>query len=147
MNKLKRHFAIKEIITSTPIGSQEGLARALYKRGIHVTQATLSRDLNDLGIIRVPTRGRIQYALPGEPREDQLRSIVSREVVAIKANESVILINTIPGRAQGVARFLDSQDDTEILGTVAGDDTVIVVPRSVKRLKKSFKHVEQQFSP
>lgn len=147
MKKLKRHFAIKEIIASTPIGSQEGLARALYKRGIHVTQATLSRDLNDLGIIRIPTRGGIQYALPGEPAEAQLRSIVSREVVAIKANESVILINTIPGRAQGVARFLDSQDDTEILGTVAGDDTVIVVPRSVKRLKKSFKHVEQQFSP
>lgn len=146
MNKQKRHLAIIDLISSNPIGNQETLAQSLRKRGIQATQATLSRDLNELGVMRIPTGAGIRYALPGEPVEGQLRPIVAREVLAVKANESIILINTIPGRAQGVARYLDNQDDPEILGTVAGDDTVIVIPRSVKRIKRYRKHIEEHFS-
>ncbi|MEE9224701.1 MAG: arginine repressor [Bacteroidota bacterium] len=146
MDKHKRHLAIRKIVATTSIGSQEELVRALKHHGIRITQATLSRDLKNIGILRVPTRDGVQYTLPGEPVESELRSIVAREVLAVKSNELLIVINTFPGRAQGVARFLDSQQDPEILGTVAGDDTVIVLPRSVKRIKRSFKNIEEHFT-
>ena len=146
MDKQKRHLAIREIIATNSVGSQEELSRMLHRRGFSVTQATLSRDLKDLGMSRVPTRSGARYTLPERPAENDLRPVVAREVLAIRANEAIIVINTYPGRAQGVARFIDSQADPEILGTVAGDDTLIVLPRSVKRIKQSLKHVEEHFA-
>ncbi len=137
----KRHAAIKALIASKEIANQHELAKELRKKGIMVTQATLSRDLAELGIIRMPTENGYRYELRTNDVEPVLRGFTSEEVISIDANEHLIVIKTFPGRAQGVAFLLDSKKDPDILGTIAGDDTIIVVPRSAKRVKKTINNI------
>ncbi len=134
MNKSQRHFAIREIITQIPVSSQEELSALLRKRGIDATQATLSRDLAELGVARIHTEEGLRYTLSTTTEEKKLNPIVLREVLTVDANESIIVIRTLPGRAPGVASFLDSMKNPLMLGTVAGDDTVFVTPSSTKKI-------------
>jgi transcriptional regulator of arginine metabolism len=134
MNKSHRHFTIKEIIQAQSVGSQEELAALLKKRGLEVTQATLSRDLALLGIARVHTGDGLRYTLNGQTGEKKFSPIVAQEILSVEANEAMIVIRTLPGRAPGVASFLDSLQNVSILGTVAGDDTVFITPSSVKKI-------------
>ncbi len=138
---VKRHAAIKALITSKDIANQTELVKELKRNGIVVTQATLSRDLVELGIIRMPTENGYRYELRTNEVEPVLRGFTAEEVISIEANEHLVVIKTFPGRAQGVAFLLDSKKDPEILGTIAGDDTIIVVPRSVKRIKKTMDNI------
>ncbi len=137
----KRDAAMMGLIASNDIGIENELAKELRKKGIVVTQATLSRDLAELGIIRMPTEDGYRYELRTNEVEPVLRGFTSEEVISIEANEQLIVIKTFPGRAQGVAFLLDSKKDHHILGTIAGDDTIIVVPRSVKDIKKTIKTI------
>ncbi len=134
MNKTQRHFIIKEIIQSLPVSSQEELAQLLKKRQIRTTQATLSRDLAELGVARLHTDDGMRYALGNSSDEKKNGPLVTREVTTIEHNEVLIVIRTLPGRAPGVASYLDSLKTPDILGTVAGDDTVFVTPSSVKKI-------------
>ncbi len=134
MNKRSRHFAIKEIITQKHVGSQEELCEELKKAGFEVTQATLSRDLKELGIIRVHTEAGTRYTLHTEAKEQKLKSFIGYEIDSIGANESVIIIKTLSGFASGVSEFIDSLHHEEILGTIAGDNTIMVIPRSTKQI-------------
>ena len=134
MNKSQRQFAIREIIFQQPVGSQEELSALLKKRGIDATQATLSRDLAELGVARIHTDDGLRYTLNPANEEKSLSPIVLREVLTVEANESLIVIRTLPGRAPGVASYLDSLRNPIILGTVAGDDTVFVTPSSIKKI-------------
>lgn len=134
MDKANRHFTIKEIIQSQPIPSQEELCVKLKKRGFDITQATLSRDLKELGVVRVHSEGGLRYALSAESEERKMKSLVGFEVMSIDSNEAMIVIRTLPGRAPGVASFLDSLHNPHFLGTVAGDDTVLVLPSSIKKI-------------
>ena len=133
MNKQSRHFAIKEIIAQKHVGSQEELCEELKKDGFEVTQATLSRDLKELGVARVHTDAGAKYALHAEAKERKLKSFIGYEIEHIAANESVIIIKTLPGFASGVAEFIDSLRHPDILGTIAGDNTILVTPVSVKK--------------
>ncbi len=133
MNKILRQLAIKEIIQAQPIASQEELCLELKKRNFDVTQATLSRDLKELGVVRANTDQGLRYALSNEGEERKIKSLIGLEVTRIDMNEVMIIIRTLPGRAPGVASFIDSLHQPEILGTVAGDDTVLVLPSSVAR--------------
>ena len=128
VDKAKRHFAIKEIIQSKSVHNQEELCVDLKKRGFEITQATLSRDLKELGVIRTHSGDRLRYALTAESEERKMKSLIGFEVTSIVANETMIVIRTLPGRAPGVASFLDSLHNPHLLGTVAGDDTVVVPP-------------------
>jgi transcriptional regulator of arginine metabolism len=126
-----RRDAIVSLVSETRIGSQAELARYLRKRGFHATQATLSRDLRDLGIGKRPIDGKTCYALPGPPAEvfevrGQARDL---EAFVQKARVvgNLVLVMTPPGRAQGVARSIDLMAWPEAAGTIAGDDTVLVV--------------------
>lgn len=136
LEKTRRRQAILELIATTSIPSQHELARALRARGFRVTQATLSRDLKDLRISRIPTDDGYAYAVTeGESREAEA-GLVEREVLGVEANESIIVLRTLAGRAQGVGVYIDGLKQAEILGTIAGDDTVLVLPRSVRRTAK-----------
>lgn len=143
MNKLQRHFVIKEIIQNQVVSSQEELAAMLKKRGFDVTQATLSRDLAELGVARVHTEDGMRYTINGHHEETKITPLVTREVTAVEHNEVLIVIRTLPGRAQGVASYLDSLRNPMILGTVAGDDTVFVTPASVKKIVSIEKHLKE----
>jgi transcriptional regulator of arginine metabolism len=137
MDKQSRHYTIREIIGAKPIASQDDLRRELRKRGCIVTQATLSRDMKDLGVVRMTSDGGSRYTLQPVPsgNTQALRPIVGAEVLGIAANESLIVVHTLPGCANTVGEFIDMQKHEAILGTVAGDNTLLVIPASQRQTK------------
>ena len=139
MNKINRQIAIKQIISEQMIGSQEELCEALHKNGFEITQATLSRDLRELGIARANTPDGLRYLLNPLTEERRLQSYIGYEVEQISANESMVVIKTLPGRAQGVAEIIDSLRNPLILGTLAGDNTIFITPTSVTKLNDLLK--------
>ena len=141
-DKTKRHRYILQIVQTRPVSTQDELLEAMEDKGVEVTQSTLSRDLKDLRVSRVPTADDYRY-LPADASDptagleatvhERLLAVSALEVTAIEANEVCIVLRTLPGRAQGLAHFLDALDSSEIIGTVAGDDTILVLPRSTRR--------------
>ena len=134
MTKTERLYCIRKIIAAGSVGSQEDLRRELAREGCKVTQATLSRDLKDLGAAWVPGPGGGRYSLSAQSGAAALRPFMGSNVTDIAANETLILIRTLPGAAGTVAEYIDSQRLPEVLGTVAGDNTVLVIPSSIKLL-------------
>ena len=134
-SKQTRQFKIKEIISSRTVSSQEDLCEHLADEGIDTTQATLSRDLQEMGIVRLPTEKGFKYAFSNTDLSKTLRKIVGLEIQLILQNEMCVVIKTLPGRAQGVAVYFDQLEDNHIIGSVAGDDTIMLIPDSVKNIE------------
>ena len=153
--KTRRQQAILGVLRAEEIGSQEELRRALRREGFPVTQATLSRDLKELRVPCVPTATGYRYSVPGDPAASgalaeapgggRLRSVAAMEVRAIEANEASIIVRTLTGRAQGVAVYIDGLRLPGVLATIAGDDTILVVPRSVRKTAKVRQELETIF--
>ncbi len=131
--KSQRHYAIKEIVGALSVANQDDLKRVLKKRGIDVTQATLSRDMKEIGIVWVSAPGGGKYSFQPEEEVRFLQPTLGAQVHSIVANEYTIVIHTLPGCAGVVAEFIDVRRSTEIIGTIAGDNTVLVIPRSIRR--------------
>lgn len=146
MNKIRRQLAIKQLIGSRAIATQVELRKALRAAGFHVTQATLSRDLKELSLAHVNTPDGARYVLNPESEERRLQSYIGFEIESIGANESVVVIKTLPGRAQGVAEILDRAHHSMILGTIAGDNTIFVTPTTVKKLPVLLRSLRTQFA-
>lgn len=134
MQKTKRLLAVEKIISTENIRSQEALLKKLKGKGIVCTQATLSRNLRQLGVSRIPDgKGGYRYALTGRKEEAPDPGIglniipVIREIVEAKG---LMVIRTIPGNANATAYFIDNAGRYEIAGTIAGDDTILVIPRN-----------------
>ncbi|CAA9430575.1 MAG: Arginine pathway regulatory protein ArgR, repressor of arg regulon [uncultured Quadrisphaera sp.] len=136
-----RHARIAELLERRPVRSQGELARALADEGVEVTQATLSRDLLELGATKVHTpQGRL-YALPAEGgdrspvaggaglRDARLVRLAEELVVTAEASANLVVLRTPPGAAQFLASAIDRAVLPEVLGCVAGDDTVVLVTR------------------
>jgi len=143
MEKQQRHLAIKQIITNRTITTQSELASALRKDGFKTTQATLSRDMKELGIAWVYTPSGAKYILSPEKEEERLTSLVGLEIEHIEANETVVVLKTLPGRAQGVAEIIDRLNLPSVLGTLAGDNTVFILPRSINKIKQTVKALRE----
>jgi transcriptional regulator of arginine metabolism len=143
MSKQSRHFAIREIVAGKDITNQNDLRHALKNKGFIVTQATLSRDLREIGVIRTATTAGTKYTLPADHKRSDIRLLTGREIVAIDSNETVIVIATLPGCANAVAQYIDTQKYKGILGTVAGDDTILVIPKKVKELSDNLKYLRK----
>lgn len=132
--KNKRQEKILEIIAKKKIANQSQLARELNSRGFKVTQATISRDLDELKVTKVKAlEGKnFYYAVPKERSKKigiSLKRCFEDYVVSMEKSGNLVLVRTLPGNAQGVAALLDEANFSEILGTVAGDDTILVVAR------------------
>lgn len=132
----RRQSKIKEILQSTHISSHEELIEILAESGIEITQATLSRDFAAMGVIKSVSDQGIRYSLSADETGREIAKLIGFEVLGIEYNEMLIVVRTLAGRAQGVAHFLDKVKIAEILGTIGGDDTVMVIPKSVKDIKK-----------
>jgi transcriptional regulator of arginine metabolism len=143
MTKKKRQFTIRELITRVEVGSQEELLRLLKKAGVDVNQATLSRDLTEMGIGRDVSPEGPRYAIHGNSEDQRVRELLSYEVRSIHRNEAMIVIKTLAGRAQGVAELIDSLDSPFILGTLAGDNTIFIAPNAVKDLARLVKELTE----
>lgn len=146
MNKKLRQLAIQDIINSFSIGSQEELVEHLRRRGIEATQATLSRDLAEMNVMRTRAGEKLRYTLHTDEAEQSIKSLVWKEMLSAEANETVVVIRTLPGRASGVAMFVDSLKHPTILGTIAGDDTVLVLPASIKKINTTMRFVRELMS-
>ncbi len=141
MDKQQRQVAIREIISRRVISSQEELAKELARLGWEVNQATLSRDLKDLGIARVSTPDGARYIVLADNEPYQLRALLAYEIESIASNETLIVIKTLAGRAHGVAQILDKLQLPDVLGTLAGDNTIFVAPTSTKKLAQLEKQI------
>jgi transcriptional regulator of arginine metabolism len=144
--KLKRQNKIKEILNFRFISSHEDLLKVLHKENVEATQATLSRDFAELGIIRTFTDKGPRYILNADESGKQIAKLVGFEIINVECNESLILIRTLAGRAQGVAHYIDRLNKQEILGTVGGDDTVLIIPSSVSQIPKIVTMIKQMMS-
>lgn len=132
-----RHGKVKEIIEHMVIETQEELAEALRRQGIDVTQATVSRDIKELMLIKVPIGdGRYRYAFPQEQTvvitPARMERTFQDSVIGINYSQNIIVLKTMPGTAQAVAFTIDYVKWPEIIGTVAGDDTIMVVVKPME---------------
>ncbi|MCH3951057.1 MAG: arginine repressor [Acidaminococcus sp.] len=130
--KLSRQEAIKQIIKTQTIETQSDLAEALKKAGFNVTQATVSRDIKDMFLIKIPDEdGRYKYCFPTEQNQmitpERLRDMLRSYTLTLNTSENLIVLHTLPGMAPAVAYALDHLSWSEVLGTVAGDDTILIV--------------------
>ena len=141
--KRARHQRIIDLVTHHAVRSQTELAQLLVEHGVHVTQATLSRDLVELDAVKVRgPDGALVYAVPGEggdrspsaPREsaaslDRLARLCGELLVSAEASANLVVLRTPPGAAQFLASACDRAEIADVLGTIAGDDTVLLIGR------------------
>jgi transcriptional regulator of arginine metabolism len=143
LTKTARHQRIVELLGRRAVRSQSELADLLAREGVSVTQATLSRDLVEMGALKVRDASGLVYAVPGEGGDRTLRAALTQEVldarlarlcaellVTAEASANLVVLRTPPGAAQFLASAVDHAALAEILGTIAGDDTVLVITRA-----------------
>ena len=127
--KQQRHAVIREILSQSPVPSQDELRKRLARRSYHVTQATLSRDIHELRLLKGPGG----YSLPGNGVEEDddalpgIREVLGSFGLEVRQAMNQLVLITTTGSAQPVAAGIDYEDWPEVVGTLAGDDTVLVI--------------------
>lgn len=132
--KAKRQAKIMEIISTANVETQEQLLQELQEAGFSCTQATISRDIKELKIVKEMTNfGTYRYSItekePGNPFSDRLNTIFRECVTSFDYAQNIIVIHTLPGLANAAASALDTMSRSVVLGSIAGDDTVLIVMR------------------
>ncbi len=133
-NRTERLLIIKSIISNNKVSSQEELLHLLEKKGLNYTQATLSRDLKFLKVNKIanPEKGYI-YELPDKHSGEEnnvAESYAAKGFVSLQFANHLCVIKTLPGYASSIASLIDRSNPFEIIGTIAGDDTILVIPRN-----------------
>jgi transcriptional regulator of arginine metabolism len=143
ISKKARQGRILEVVRKNRVGSQEGLAVLLKRGGVEVTQSTLSRDIRELGLVKA--RG--SYQISGEansaPSENAVRRAFEQFVIDSGVSGNMVMLKTSPGNAHSIGVVLDAAQWPEVLGTVAGDDTVFVLLRSSRLGKKVLARIRE----
>jgi transcriptional regulator of arginine metabolism len=143
-NKRERHDTILEIVNARVVSSQEDLRKLLLQRGWDVTQATLSRDLRELRLARVPTPEGARYAITDGSIEESraaLDTLLPQLFLRIDGVSEMIILRTVPGGAQPIAAALDGEGWSDILGTVGGDDTILIICRSLAARERTMRRL------
>ncbi|QDY83109.1 transcriptional regulator ArgR [Paenibacillus polymyxa] len=132
--KGQRHIKIREIISQHEIETQDELVEALRLAGFQVTQATVSRDIKELLLIKVPMDdGRYKYSMPSDQRYNpaqKLKRTLVDNFLHIDYTTNLIVMKCLPGTANSIAALLDNIEWSEIMGTISGDDTILIICRS-----------------
>jgi len=145
MSKLSRHAAIRDLVENEEIYSQDEMRRKLYRQGHRVTQATLSRDINELRLVKTPEG----YKLPQDDTEDAFLPSVERlirEFVydAVTA-QNLVVVKTSAGSAQPVSAAIDAEEWDEVVGTIGGDDTILVIAPDRAKAEKLAERIRSYF--
>lgn len=131
MKRNKRQLKLIEIINNQDVETQGELMELLSAAGFPTTQATISRDINDLGILKTLTPNkRYKYVCPSDEKENmtnKYNNLFKEAVLSIRSAQNIIVVKTIIGSANSAAAFIDNLNITEIIGTLAGDDTILLV--------------------
>ena len=136
---------LRKLLAARKASSQEAISLALGKLGYKVNQTKVSRLLSKIGAVKVKNaQGHIVYSLPREPAPPSMNSEIRDLITDISSNETLVIIQTSPGAASMVARVIDYiQISTEVLGTIAGDDTIFVAPKSIKETPKLLTEIKK----
>lgn len=149
--KKSRHSAILKIIEDYEISTQEELSEKLYEQGFDVTQATVSRDIKELKLLKVhsDTKG-TKYGYPSYNKKNdsnatlsKLKNIVSQAVISCDYANNIVIVKTLQGMAQGVAYAVENLNLTSILGSIAGDDTIMIVLRNENKASELSKKIAE----
>lgn len=136
MNKGQRHIRIRDIIANNEVETQDDLVDFLKAEGYNVTQATVSRDIKELHLVKVPlSNGRYKYSLPADQRFNpmqKLKRALTDAFVSIDGASHFLVMKTLPGNAHAIGSLIDYLDWEEILGTICGDDTCLILCREEK---------------
>ena len=146
MSKLSRHAAIRDLIYDREVASQDELRRLLFRRGHRVTQATLSRDIHELGLVKT-SEG---YKLPqGEEAELSLPSIerlIQTFVYDVKTAQNLVVIKTSAGSAQPVSAAIAAEEWQEVIGTIGGDDTILAIAPNARAAHELSHRLRRYFA-
>lgn len=123
MTKSFRHGQILKIVRSHPVHTQDDLAKLLRGMGIEATQVTLSRDVRELGLVKTPEG----YREIGREAGPQFELLAGEFLQDVKSAQNLVVLKTAPGHANSVAVSLDNEEWPEVVGTIAGDDTILVI--------------------
>ncbi|QPC48400.1 transcriptional regulator AhrC/ArgR [Mangrovibacillus cuniculi] len=139
MNKGQRHIKIREIISQNDIETQDELVDSLKAQGFQITQATVSRDIKELHLVKVPlVDGKYKYSLPADQRFNPLQKLKRTLIdafVKVDAAGHMLVLKTLPGNANAVGALIDHLEWNEILGTICGDDTCLIICRTPEDTK------------
>ncbi len=144
--KSRRQMRILSLLKDGDIGTQNDLVEALTEEGIQVTQATISRDIKELGLVKVSTNsGRYRYVEPSSVKKQEvsehLLQTLGNSVRKIQSSECMLVIDTLPATAQIVAEAIDALGWEQVLGTLAGERTVFAVIRSRESVPEVVRHL------
>lgn len=133
-----RQYKIKEIITKNTIETQEELVEALRDAGLQVTQATVSRDMKELMLIKVPAGdGRYKYSLPQDQQRqnpiNKLKRALIDHFTHIDFTENLVVMKCLPGTANAICALIDNMEWPEVMGTICGDDTILIICRTKEK--------------
>ncbi len=145
MSKRARHAQILDVIRENRVASQEALRELLHQRGTEVTQATLSRDMRELRLVKVPDAdGTGHYNLPDEwESTPPLESLLPTLFHSVDGVDHLLVIQTMKGAAQTVAAAIDWEEWPEVMGTLAGDDTILIIVRDPEALPELRGRIER----
>lgn len=143
--KNSRHEKILELINKRDIETQEELASLLNEEGFEVTQATVSRDIKKLNLVKVKANGTHQKYMASSSskakRNDRLDGVLSDAIVGIEDAQNLIVVKTAPGMAMAVAAALDALNIPEIIGSIAGDDTIMCATKDAKNARDAVEKI------
>lgn len=147
MSKLSRHAAIQDLVASREVSSQDELRRLLFRRGHRVTQATLSRDIHELQLVKtadgykVPAGGEPGINLPSVER------LIQEFVYEVKTAQNLVVVKTSAGSAQPVSAAIDAEDWDELVGTIGGDDTILIIAADSRSATTLANRMRGYFAP
>ncbi|RYG74647.1 transcriptional regulator ArgR [Lentibacillus lipolyticus] len=134
MSKIQRHIKIRELITEKEIETQDELTDQLKAAGFAITQATVSRDIKEMHLVKVPSlNGSYKYSLPADNRFnplDKLKRLIRDAFVKMEYTSHFIVLKTLPGNAHALGVLIDNLEWEEIMGTICGDDTCLIICRT-----------------
>ncbi|MFX3633586.1 MAG: transcriptional regulator AhrC/ArgR [Candidatus Pristimantibacillus sp.] len=136
-----RQYKIKELIMNNTIETQEELVEALREAGFQVTQATVSRDMKELMLIKVPEGdGRYKYSMPQEQHRqnpiNKLKRALIDHFIHIDFTDNLVVMKCLPGTANAIGSIIDNMEWEEVMGTICGDDTILIICRTKVQSKE-----------
>ncbi|NHN28823.1 transcriptional regulator AhrC/ArgR [Paenibacillus agricola] len=148
--KGQRHIKIREMINNNEIETQDELVDRLRDAGFPVTQATISRDIKELHLMKVPLDdGRYKYSVPADQRYNplvRLKRALNDHFVHIDSTENLVVLKSLPGTANAIGSLIDSLEWQEIMGTICGDDTILIICRTKDQSNKVVNQILSMLS-
>jgi transcriptional regulator of arginine metabolism len=148
--KGQRHLKIREILNNQEVETQDDLVHALRNAGFQITQATVSRDIKDMHLIKVPLdNGSYKYSLPTEQRFNpmqRLKRALTDHFTSIDYAENLVVLKCMPGTANAIGMLMDNLEWNEIMGTICGDDTILIICRTKEQSQTVVNQILAIFS-